>query len=60
MLTGEDGRRCRNLDDTCEGCASGWCLPDLRPTDRNICETSEIRFIGGAASDATMEIVCNK
>lgn len=60
MLTGEDGRRCRNLDDTCEGCASGWCLPDLQPTRRQICETEEIRFIGGAAADATIEIVCNR
>lgn len=55
MLTGEDARRCRDLDDDCAGCASGWCVTDT-PPER--CAEPALRFVGGAASGATMEITC--
>lgn len=53
LLTGEDGRRCRDLEDSCEGCGSGYCVPDQA-------KCRGLRFIGGAASDTSLEIVCNR
>ncbi|MDF2696455.1 MAG: hypothetical protein K0S65_4838 [Labilithrix sp.] len=55
-LAGDDARRCSDLGDTCEGCASGWCV--VGPESHG-CEDS-LRFIGGAApAGVQLEVVCN-
>lgn len=57
LLGGEDGRRCRDRDDRCEGCASGWCIVD---TSDRWCEGAYVRFTGGVLSAwAAVELTCN-
>ncbi|OJY17568.1 MAG: hypothetical protein BGO98_01310 [Myxococcales bacterium 68-20] len=57
QLTGEDARRCSNPTDSCEGCASGWCVMPGQPRS---CAYGSIRFVGGAApADISIESVCN-
>lgn len=56
-LTGEDRRRCSDPNDTCEGCASGWCVIPSKPWR---CGGESLRFIGGSAPPSTtLELVCN-
>ncbi len=57
QLTGEDARRCSDPADSCEGCASGWCVVLGQP---RFCAHGSIRFVGGAApADIRIESVCN-
>lgn len=54
-LTGDDRRRCE-AGETCEGCASGFCIAS---TGRREHPFHSLRFVGLAPpSGATLEVVC--